>query len=134
MRERLLKAGFEPDIVEGEITRLTEVRLLDDERFAEDFTRSSVNYRKVGRRSVRAGLMAKGLPRATIDEAVAGLTEESEQARADELALARARRVRSKDRPAAFASLAGFLMRRGFDPAVARRAAGRALAVEVEAE
>lgn len=132
MRERLLRAGFPDDVVEGELTRLSAVRLLDDERFAEDFTRSSVTYRKVGRRGVRAGLAAKGVAREAIEAATADLTEESEQVRADALAAARAPRVRGKERPAAFNSLAGFLMRRGYDPAVARRAAARALTVELE--
>jgi regulatory protein len=132
MTDRLTRAGFPDDVVVHEIDRLTVVGLLDDEAFAQDFTRSSVNFRKLGRRSVRAGLMAKGVDRGVVEEATASLTEESEQARADELAQVRARRVRGKERVAAFNSLAGFLMRRGFDPSVARRAAGRALAVDVE--
>jgi regulatory protein len=132
MSQRLIGAGFPEDVVRGEVDRLTEVGLLDDGAFAADFTRSSVNFRKLGRRSVRAGLAAKGVDRALVEEATSALTEESEQARADELALVRVRRLKGKDRASAFASLAGFLMRRGFDPSVARRAAGRALAVEIE--
>jgi len=132
MRDRLLRAGFAQETVEAEVQRLEAVSLLDDERFAEDFTRSSVNYRKLGRRSVRAGLVAKGVDRTTIEAAVADLDEASEQERADALASSRARRYVGKERAAAFASLAGFLMRRGFDPWVARTAAGRALSVETE--
>lgn len=132
LRDRLRRAGFGSETVEAEVARLEAVGLLDDEHFAKEFTRNSVTYRRVGRRSVRAGLMAKGVSRAVIDDAVADLSEAEEQERADGLAAVRARRLAGKERAVAFASLSGFLMRRGFDPAVARKAAGKALTVEVE--
>jgi len=132
MADRLRLAGFEPDLIETELRRLEGARLLDDQRFAEEFTVGSVTSRRVGRRAVIVGLRQKGIAREMIDEVTAGLTEESEEARALQLAQVRVRRLGKLDRPTAFSRLSGFLMRRGFDPAIARRVSAQAIGAELD--
>jgi len=132
MGERLLRVGFPEPMVTQELERLERVGLLNDEQFAEAFTREMTVYRGQGRWSVKAGLGRKGIDRQTIDEATASLTPELEEERADALAAVRARRLTKVEPRAAFQRLSGFLMRRGFDGDIARRAARRALAVELD--
>lgn len=132
MADRLRLAGFEPDLVGSELGRLERAGLLDDQRLAEEFTEGSVTSRRVGRRAVAVGLRQKGIARETIDAVTAGLTEDQEEARAFELATVRVRRMAKLDRPTAFARLSGFLMRRGFDPAIARRVSARAIGAELD--
>ncbi|MEX0990731.1 MAG: regulatory protein RecX [Actinomycetota bacterium] len=132
MADRLRLAGFEPVLVDAELRRLEDSRLLDDQRFAEEFTLGSVTSRRVGRRAVIVGLRQKGIARETIDAVTAGLTDEQEEVRALELATVRVRRLTNLDRPTAFSRLSDFLMRRGFDPAIARRVSAQAIGAELD--
>jgi len=132
MGDRLLRIGFAEPMVTEELSRLERVGLLDDDQFAQAFAREMTVYRGQGRWSVKAGLARKGIDRDTIDAATADLTPELEEARADALAAGRARRLARVEPRAAFQRLSGFLMRRGFDGDIARRAASRALAVQLE--
>ncbi len=75
-----------------------------------------------------SALAAKGVPRETVARAVADMGDEAE--RAEELARTRAHRLSGLEPPKAYARLTSFLVRRGYDPGIARAAAGRALAVE----
>lgn len=126
---RLVRAGFEPTEVEGELVRLEAVGLVDDERFAREFAEHELCVRLAGRRGVASALAAKGVDRGTVERTLQEATGEDAE-RADELARARAARVRGLPPQAAFSRLVSFLVRRGHDPEVARRAARAALAIE----
>jgi regulatory protein len=123
---RLVRAGFDVDEVEAELDRLEEVGLVDDARFAADFVEHALDRRLEGRRSIAAGLSAKGLDRPLIDQALAAAERDDGQ-RLDRLAEARARRLRHLPPEAAHRRLVSFLVRRGHDAGAAREAAARAL-------
>jgi regulatory protein len=129
LERRLVQAGFEPEDVSLELTRLETVGLLDDEAFARFVVEGRMGSRGESRRVVAGRLaqagVASDVARLALDEAAEG-----EQERADRLAEARAGRVSGLDPHAAFQRLYGFLARRGYPPDVARSAARRALGVQ----
>ena len=134
VRRRLTGAGYRPELVEGSISRMLELAMLDDEAFARAWIESRDRARPRGERAIRQELGLKGVDRATVDlvlaerrEAVAGLanhdgmTVSPDQAAAERLlarnarALARIADPRQR-RQRAYALLA----RNGFDSEVCR--------------
>lgn len=134
VRRRLTGAGYQPDLVEGAITRMLELGVLDDEAFARAWVESRDRARPRGERAIRQELGLKGVDRSTVDlvlaerrEATAGIpgddgvTPSPDRAGAERLL---ARHRRSLDRVAdprqrrqrAYALLA----RHGFDSEVSR--------------
>src|SRR6266511_6483113 len=85
MESRLRSAGFDSEMVAEELTRLEEVGLLDDHRFAQEFAEHALGRRLSGRRAVASSLAAKGVSRALIARALLDV-ESDEDARAAELA------------------------------------------------
>jgi regulatory protein len=139
VRRRLSRAGYQDDLVEGAITRMLELGMLDDEAFARAWIESRDRARPRGERAIRQELGLKGVDRTTVDlvlserrEAAAAIVVEDDgvAASADEAAAERlvARNARSLARVAdprqrrrrAYALLA----RNGFDPEVCRTVAG----------
>ena len=125
LRRRLRKAGFESDDIEGALADLEAAGLIEDRRFAREMVRDQAGRRLAGNRSIRAGLLQKGVTREIVDEALLAAGEESERA----LALARHRAPRLSGLPpeAAFRRLYGLLVRRGYGPGIAREACTTAL-------
>jgi regulatory protein len=81
MHERLLKRGFDPAIADAAIGRLTELKLLDDERFACDFAADRVSIGHKGKFRVRGELIKRGVERKTIDRAIDAAPDEEPAAR-----------------------------------------------------
>jgi len=129
LERRLVQAGFEPDEVAGELERLEQVGLLDDEAFARAVVESRMGYRGESRRVVAGKLAQAGV---ASDVAVLALDQapEAEEDRAQRLADAKAPRLSGLEPQVAFQRLYGFLARRGYGPEIARRVAGRALAAD----
>jgi regulatory protein len=138
VRRRLTGAGYRPTLVEGAVTRLLELGMLDDEAFARAWIESRDRARPRGERAIRHELGLKGVDRATVDlvmaerrEAAAARQPDDGQppTSADEAAAERllARNARTLARVAdprqrrqrAYALLA----RNGFDPDVCRTVA-----------
>jgi len=130
---RLRSAGFDREAVAEELARLEEVGLLDDERFAREFAEHSLGRKLSGRRAVASSLAAKGVARPMIERALQDV-EGDEDARADELARARASRLQGLAPEVAYRRLVSFLARRGYEGAVARRAAASALRPQTGSE
>jgi regulatory protein len=126
MESRLRSAGFDAVMVAEEVARLEEVGLLDDERFAQEFAEQALGRRLSGRRGVASSLAARGVSRPLIERALQDV-EGDEDARAVELARSRASRLRGLAPEVAYRRLVSFLARRGYEGAVARRAAASAL-------
>jgi regulatory protein len=132
LQGRLVRAGFPADEVEEELQRLQEVGLLDDARFAADYVEHALDRRLEGRRSVAAGLSARGIDRGLIEEAL-GRSTGDDTDRLERLAQARMRRLRGVPPDAAYRRLVSFLVRRGHEPGAARTAAAAALRAAPEA-
>jgi regulatory protein len=134
VRRRLTRAGYRPELVEGAISRLTDLGILDDEAFARAWVESRDRARPRGERAIREELRLKGVDRAIAD----AVLEERRDAEGDTLpdraaaerllaknerALARVADPRQR-RQRAYALLA----RNGFDPETCREAAAAWLA------
>jgi regulatory protein len=131
LQGRLLAAGFERDEVDDVLQRLQGVGLIDDQAFARQVAEYQFGSRRAGRRAVTSALLAKGVA-PEIAAAVVAEADQDEDRRAEELARARASRMASLEPAKAFSRLTSLLMRRGYSPDVARRAARQALDVVAE--
>lgn len=148
VRRRLTGAGYRPDLVEGSITRMTELGMLDDEVFARAWVESRDRARPRGERAIREELRVKGVDRAVVDivmgdrrdlaaEAAVAAGDDSargpDRSAAERLiaknarALARVADPRQR-RQRAYALLA----RHGFDPETCREVAATVMAEPAE--
>jgi regulatory protein len=136
VRRRLSTAGYQAELIDGAITRLTELGMLDDATFARAWIESRDRARPRGERALANELRIKGLDRSVILEALEDRQTTADEASsqdvpvsADEAAAERllARNARTLERVAdprarrqrAYALLA----RNGFDPGVCASAA-----------
>jgi regulatory protein len=144
VRRRLTSAGYRAELVEGAITRMTELGMLDDEAFARAWVESRDRARPRGERALADELRLRGVDRTIIAgalderrESVAASGDASDDddvpPSADEAAAERllARNARTLARVAdprarrqrAYALLA----RNGFDPSVCATLSARLL-------
>lgn len=131
LSSRLLRAGFEAEEVEAELSRLEEVGLVDDRAFAHELAEHQLTVKMSGRRAVSSALAAKGVSRVMIERTLAELDAGQDEAdRACALARDRARRLGGLAPEVAFSRLVSFLARRGYDGGTARAAASKALSVD----
>lgn len=135
VRRRLTSAGYRPDLVDGAVSRLAELGVLDDEAFARAWVESRDRAHPRGERAIREELRIKGIDRPTVDAVLAerrasatdrddpGQPTSPDRSAADRLlarhgrSLARVADPRQR-RQRAYALLA----RNGFDPETCRDA------------
>lgn len=67
VRRRLGGAGYRTELVEGAITRMIELGMLDDETFARVWVESRDRARPRGERAIREELRLKGIDREVVD-------------------------------------------------------------------
>jgi regulatory protein len=128
VRRRLTSAGYRTELVEGAITQLEELGILDDDVFARTWVESRDRARPRGERAIREELRLKGVDRSVVDAALEQRREETggahERAAAERL-IARNRRTLDRvvdprqRRQRAYTLLA----RNGFDPETCREVA-----------
>lgn len=107
-----LRAKRIPEAIAGEtLDRLRELRLLDDEAFAEAWTESRQRNSPRGRRLLLAELAQKGVEREVARQSVASIDEEDAAVRAGRK---RARTLRNLEFGDFRQRLGNFLARRGF--------------------
>jgi regulatory protein len=112
IHDRLRVGGFSTDTVTNVVRRLRELNLLDDSAVARQWAE---NRRRAGQGEfkIRQALKKRGIPRELTDEAVR--EEKGEEfARAWDVLLKRAARIKTGDSRALYRRLGGFLARRGF--------------------
>lgn len=126
LERRLLQARFEAEEVADVLGRLERVGLLDDEAFARQYAEHRFGSRREGSRAVASGLRAAGISPALAAATVEAAPDDEEE-RAEALARSRALRLAGVEPHKAFSRLSSLLMRRGYGPETARRAARRAL-------
>ena len=114
------------------LVRLERVGLVDDADFARQVAEHRFGNRREGSRAVTGELLRKGVAPAVVAQAVAAASGDGEEVRAFELAASRASRMQGLEPAKAFGRLTSFLMRRGYGPDLARRAARKALEIAPE--
>ncbi|RMI28616.1 recombination regulator RecX [Nocardia stercoris] len=135
LADRLTEKGFTPAIIERVLDRLTEVRLIDDAAFAEQWVHSRHTYSGKGKRALAQELRRKGISDEDAEPALAGLTDDDEYARAAELVRAKLRtRSPELDREKTIRRLVGMLARRGYGSGLAYAVVKAELAERAESE
>jgi regulatory protein len=128
LRRRLSQAGFPEDEITEALVDLERVGLVDDERFADEVVRWKLSRQGYGHRAALDTLRKAGVDRSVAEQAVAEAGWEDEEARAEEVGRARLPRLAGLPPQSARRRLMGFLLRRGFEPEVARAVCARLLA------
>ncbi|HEV7934708.1 MAG TPA: recombination regulator RecX [Actinomadura sp.] len=126
----LHRRGVPDEVADAVLSRFTDVGLIDDEAFAQAWVRSRHAGRGLARRALASELRHRGVADETVDEAVAALDPEQEEAAARQLVSRRLRATRGQDPAKRMRRLVGVLARRGYPPGLAYRVVKEALEAE----
>ena len=133
LASQLTKRGYPDDVSAQVLDRLTDVGLVDDGDFAEQWVRSRRANAGKGKRALAAELRTKGVDNEVITAALADFDACAERERAEQLVDDKLRRERLTDDDAKLARrLVGMLARRGYSQTMAFDVVKVALANERE--
>lgn len=120
LRDKLAQKKYEPEEITETIRRLSEMGLLDDATFAENYARDKVAIYRRGRYRIGLDLLRKGVAKEDIDSALATIEDDDEMAAAHSLAVARLKNWDALEPLKRRARLLSLLQRRGFSAKVVR--------------
>ncbi|WP_413759190.1 recombination regulator RecX [Streptomyces sp. MMBL 11-3] len=132
LADALHKREIPDDVAEEVLSRFEEVGLINDGAFADAWVESRHHGRGLARRALVQELRTKGVDSTLIDEAVAQLDSEQEEATARDLVARKLRATRGLDRDKRIRRLAGMLARKGYPQGTALRVVRQALEEEGE--
>ena len=129
IRAKLVAKGLEEADVEAEVDRLRRVGLLDDVAFATRLVERLRERKGLGDQAIRSTLRGRLVPQAVVDAVLADQAEDEEvlEARLQDVADDRARRLGSLERDVAERRLTAYLMRKGYSGSAVRTAVRSAL-------
>ena len=129
VRAKLVAKGLEEEDVEAELDRLRRVGLIDDEAFATRVVASLRERKGLGDQAIRSALRGRLVPQAVVDVVLSEQAEDEEtaEARLQEVADDRARRLGSLAPAVAERRLTAYLMRKGYSGSAVRVAVRAAL-------
>lgn len=121
LQAQLGKRGYPDDVSTQVLDRLTDVGLVDDADFAEQWVRSRRANAGKGKRALAAELRNKGVDNEVITAALAAIDAGAERERAEQLVRGKLRRERldGDDDPKVMRRLVGMLARRGYHQSMA---------------
>ncbi|MFN2390227.1 MAG: regulatory protein RecX [Actinomycetota bacterium] len=122
LKSRLLGGGFADEVVDAAVARLRELRLVDDLDFARQWIGQRARRKGLSGEALVAELGAKGVTR-EIAEAALGEEGLDEDAQALELAARLVGKVAARPLGEQGPRIQQMIVRRGFAPEVAERAA-----------
>ena len=132
---QLTKRGYPDDVNERVLDRLTDVGLIDDRDFAEQWVRSRQMNAGKGKRALASELRTKGIDDELIADALADIDAAAERVRAEQLVADKLRRERLTDEAddvKVMRRLVAMLARRGYNQSMAFDVVKVALAGERE--
>ena len=132
---QLAKRGYPDDLSARVLDRLTDVGLLDDADFAEQWVHSRRANTGKGKRALAAELHTKGVDNDVITSVLGGINSAAERGRAEQLVRSKLRRERLGDDDAdarVSRRLVAMLARRGFGQTMAYDVVSVELAAERE--
>jgi regulatory protein len=122
LRRRFRKQGFDSKVSERVLNDLALEGLVDDRTFAQLWIRERIGRADSGRRRIRSDLLARGIDKAIVEAELAVHYDDSREIDvARDLALKRLRRMKDLAPEAQRRRIHNLLLRRGFDPDVARQ-------------
>lgn len=131
LSDALRRRDVPPAVADRVLGRFSEVGLIDDATFAEQWVRSRHRQRGLGRRALAVELHRKGVAREVAEEALGGVDAESERRMARELVDRRLRTLSTsgpEERARAGRRVLGMLARRGYPAGVATEVVRAAMA------
>jgi regulatory protein len=134
LARQLAKRGYPDDLSTRVLDRLTDVGLLDDADFAEQWVHSRRANAGKGKRALAAELHTKGVDNDVITSVLGGINPAAERGRAEQLVRSRLRREKLGDDADVRVSrrLVAMLARRGFDQTLAYDVVSAELTTERE--
>jgi regulatory protein len=132
---QLAKRGYPDDLSARVLDRLTDVGLLDDVDFAEQWVHSRRANAGKGKRALAAELHTKGVDNDVITSVLGGINPAAERGRAEQLVRSKLRREKLGDDDAdarVSRRLVAMLARRGFGQTMAYDVVSVELAAERE--
>src|ERR1700761_3392527 len=130
---QLAKRGYPDDLSSRVLDRLTDVGLVDDAGFAEQWVHSRRANAGKGKRALAAELHTKGVDNDVITSVLGGINPAAERGRAEQLVRSRLRRGKLGDADLRVSRrLVAMLARRGFDQTMAYDVVSVELAAERE--
>ena len=134
LADQLAKRGYPDDVSARVLDRLTDVGLVDDAGFAEQWVHSRRANAGKGKRALAAELHTKGVDNDVITSVLGGINPAAERGRAEQLVRARLRQENLSDADDARVSrrLVAMLARRGFGQTMAYEVVSAELAAERE--
>src|SRR5271165_3408813 len=130
---QLAKRGYPDDLSARVLDRLTDVGLLDDTDFAEQWVHSRRANTGKGKRALAAELHTKGVDNDVITSVLGGINPAAERGRAEQLVRSKLRREKLGDDDARVSRrLVAMLARRGFGQTMAYDVVSVELATERE--
>lgn len=130
LRQVLQKREIPDEVADAVILRFTEAQLIDDEAFARAFVAGRIACGGKSKSVLRRELRQKGVSDEISSRALADIDRDAEYELALGLAQKRARALSQYDHVVKQRRLQGFLLRRGFDGEIVRRAIASALTAE----
>ena len=124
----LRKKNVPEEAAEKVLLRMEELRLINDEQFAEERVRSMQLFKGLGKRMMAQSLRDKGIDENLIEHALAEVDAETEYANALVQAEKKLRTLTGESREVAYRRTAGFLARRGYSPSTVNNVLGELLA------
>ena len=128
--DAMRRRGVADQVRDRVLKRFADVGLIDDAMFAQVWVESRHAGRGLAKRALAFELRRRGVEPAVVDEAVARLPFEQEEATARALVEARLAGTRALEPNARTRRLAGMLARKGYSPGLAFRVVRDALAGE----
>lgn len=131
LAEALRRKGVPEDAARAVLERFSDVGLIDDAAFAEQWVRSRHAGRGLGRRALAVELRRKGVAEELAGAVLETLDDEAEERRARQLVDRKLRSMALDDREqraAATRRLAGMLARKGYGAGIAYRVVREAIA------
>jgi regulatory protein len=93
LASKLAAKGIPEEIAERVLDRYTEVGLINDAVFADNYTHSRLAHAGKGSRAIARELRTKGVPQEEAERALEGINEDEERERARELVRQRLTRM-----------------------------------------
>ena len=120
LRKKLITKEAEPEVVERVMTRLEELKFVDDAGFAQMYVRG--RQRRKGRIALKRELFQKGVAEEIVEKTLEPLEEEGQITTAAAILEKNAWRFNKDDARKNYAKAYAFLARRGFTSDVVRGA------------
>jgi regulatory protein len=120
LEHRLAGKAFDPAVIREVVSKLKQLRLLDDTDFAREYVSTKIGRGGAGRLKLRAALRKKGVPDTIVKEAVAEVDPADEFEAALTLAQHKALTLAGIDRLSRRKKIYDFLARKGYPFEVCR--------------